>query len=508
MTLLRKPFHYLLSALVLVGALFSTVNPAQAMDSGTLSFAANKTTLSVGEQVTVTVNLAVAGTPGAGSIGLVVNYDFSKLTLVNANSTGSIFQIPQAEASADGQYSTSRYTQTNGGTTGGKVVDLVFQAKANGTASISFDGSSKVWETGVEKTLVKTATQAITIQSVVVDPSPTPTPTTTTDPVPTVNSFSVSPTKITQGGSATLSWDVSGASTVSINQGVGTVSAKSQGVVKPKVTTTYTLSATNSGGTTTRSITLSVVASTPTPKPTSTVTATPVPTASTDPNTLSLTQSSINFSSTTAVADGVDTITVTVNLIRENGSAASDIEPTISGLRDTGDAASPFVFDETAKTWTSFITSTEVGATTVTINAGGLDLASQELTFTEPSTSPEPVEPTDESGSSFWRLLLIGLGILILLLIILFLVWRRLHQDDEEEEFDDTDPNAPAFPGDDSAAEGDAADAGTPPLVVAAPVDDKEEEDDTAAFNANQALQRTPPAAPATPAADNDTIPL
>ncbi len=500
MTLLRNTFTYLLSTLVIAVGLVTTAAPARAMDSGTLSFSPNKTTLNVGEQVTVTVNLAVAGTPGAGSIKLVVNYDSAKLSLVNANSTGSIFQVPQAEASAPGQYSTSRYTQTNGGTTGGKVIDLTFQATATGAGVISFDNASKVWQTGIEKPLTKNATQTITINNGTVNP----------DPAPTINGFSVSPTKITQGGSATLAWDVANASSVTINQGIGSVATKSSGVVKPKVTTTYTLTATNSGGSSTRSVTISVVpASTPTPTPVATVKPTPVATSTTDPNTLSLSQSSINFSSTTAVADGVDTITVTVNLLRENGTPASDVEPSITGLRDIGDAASPFVYDDTTKAWTSFITSTEVGSTTVTISAGGLNLASQELTFTEPSATPEPVDTSSDSGSSFWRLLLIGLGLLILLLLILFFVWKRLHNDDDEEEYDETDPNAPAFPGDDSASEADAPADNTPPAVVVAPVEEeKKEEEQSASFDPNQTLQRTPTAAPAEQPQQDDTIPL
>jgi hypothetical protein len=514
-----KIFHKLVSSIITAGLMLATLltpfQGAHAMESGTLTFSTTKTSLQVGEQVTVSVNLAVAGTPGAGSIRLIVNYDSSKLSLVNAGSTGSVFQVVDAEASVAGQYSASRHNNS-GGTAGGKVVDLTFQATSAGTAAISFDAGSKVWEatTGDEKPVTKTATQSLTISNVTATPPP--------NPAPTVNSFAVSPTKINQGASATLSWDVSNASSVSINQGIGNVSAKSSGVVKPSVTTTYTLTATNSGGTTTRSATLTVVTPTATPKPatptpkptvapTTIATATATPTPAVDPNTLSLSQSSINFSSTTAVADGVDTITVTVNLKRENGTPASDIEPIISGLRDSGDAASPFVYSEADGVWTSFLTSTQVGSTTVTISAGGLNLASQEVTFTEPTSTPEPVTPTDSSGSSFWRLLLIGLGILILLLLILFFVWRRLHRDDEEEgdEYDESDPNAPAFPGDDSTTSEEAGEQGTQESAVApVPAPEEPKEEANAEFNADQTLQRTPDTAPAEQPQNNDTIPL
>ena len=65
---------------------------------------------------------------------------------------------------------------------------------------------------------------------------------------PIVNSFNASPGIISPGGSSTLSWDVSGATTVSINQQVGNVSLSGNRVVIPIQTTTYTLTATNAVG--------------------------------------------------------------------------------------------------------------------------------------------------------------------------------------------------------------------------------------------------------------------
>ena len=84
---------------------------------------------------------------------------------------------------------------------------------------------------------------------------------------PTVNSFAASPSAIVAGGSATLSWDVSGATTVEIDNGVGQVDAASgTKQVTPQATTTYTLTATNQAGETTASVTLTV--SSPIEKPT------------------------------------------------------------------------------------------------------------------------------------------------------------------------------------------------------------------------------------------------
>ena len=66
----------------------------------------------------------------------------------------------------------------------------------------------------------------------------------TAAPLPVVSSFTATPPSIVSGGSATLAWTVSGATSLSIDHGVGTVTGTSIAVT-PTVTTTYTLAATN-----------------------------------------------------------------------------------------------------------------------------------------------------------------------------------------------------------------------------------------------------------------------
>jgi hypothetical protein len=68
---------------------------------------------------------------------------------------------------------------------------------------------------------------------------------------PVVNSFNVNPGSIAPGSSSTLIWDVSGATTVSIDPEVGNVSLSGNRVILPAATTTYTLTATGAGGTVT-----------------------------------------------------------------------------------------------------------------------------------------------------------------------------------------------------------------------------------------------------------------
>jgi hypothetical protein len=76
---------------------------------------------------------------------------------------------------------------------------------------------------------------------------------------PTIVSFSASPSSITVGQSAMLSWSVTDATSLSIDQGVGAVTGSSV-TVNPAATTTYTLAATSVNGTTARSATVTVTA--------------------------------------------------------------------------------------------------------------------------------------------------------------------------------------------------------------------------------------------------------
>jgi uncharacterized protein (TIGR03437 family) len=62
-----------------------------------------------------------------------------------------------------------------------------------------------------------------------------------------VVTFGANPTSIVQGQSATLTWTVTGADAVSIDQGIGTVAASGNRAVTPAATVTYTLTATKAG---------------------------------------------------------------------------------------------------------------------------------------------------------------------------------------------------------------------------------------------------------------------
>jgi parallel beta-helix repeat protein len=76
---------------------------------------------------------------------------------------------------------------------------------------------------------------------------------------PVINFFSASPTTITAGDSSTLSWIVTDATSATIDLGVGSVASTTGTTsVSPAVTTTYTLTATNSAGSTNETVTITV----------------------------------------------------------------------------------------------------------------------------------------------------------------------------------------------------------------------------------------------------------
>jgi hypothetical protein len=75
---------------------------------------------------------------------------------------------------------------------------------------------------------------------------------------PIVAEFSVAPSAIDKGQMAVVRWSVTGASDISIDNGIGTVPPAGSRSVSPAATTTYTLRASGTGGTATASALVSV----------------------------------------------------------------------------------------------------------------------------------------------------------------------------------------------------------------------------------------------------------
>ncbi|MGA7707806.1 MAG: alkaline phosphatase family protein [Acidobacteriaceae bacterium] len=121
---------------------------------------------------------------------------------------------------------------------------------APGIGSVQASGSTTVTPSATTEYTLTATGNAGTATSVATVTVQTTTPTAT---------LSASPTSITGGNTSTLSWSTTNATTVSINQGIGIVSASGSTVVSPTSTTQYVLTATsNSGATATASSTVTV----------------------------------------------------------------------------------------------------------------------------------------------------------------------------------------------------------------------------------------------------------
>lgn len=125
---------------------------------------------------------------------------------------------------------------------------------------------------------------------------------------PVIHSFTASPSVISDAQSSTLSFSVTGATSLTINQGVGDVTGLTSVTVSPSTTTTYLLTATSAAGTGSSSaIVISSVTVTVVPAPVITnFTATPSTISSGQSSTLSW---SVSGATGVSIDHGVGTIT-------------------------------------------------------------------------------------------------------------------------------------------------------------------------------------------------------
>jgi hypothetical protein len=75
---------------------------------------------------------------------------------------------------------------------------------------------------------------------------------------PTINSFTATPASISQGQQTTISWNVSGASAVTIEPNIGAIGLTGELTLTPNATISYTLTANNAAGSSTSSTTINV----------------------------------------------------------------------------------------------------------------------------------------------------------------------------------------------------------------------------------------------------------
>ena len=131
--------------------------------------------------------------------------------------------------------------------------------------------------------------------------------------------LSAQPLSVPAGTSVTLTWTSTNATSVVIDNGVGTVAANGSTPVKPAATTTYTATATGGSASATSSVTVTVTTSTPPPAaPTIQLTATPTSIASGGSSTLTWTSTN---ATSVIIDNGIGTVAV-------NGSKS--VSPSVS----------------------------------------------------------------------------------------------------------------------------------------------------------------------------------
>ena len=145
------------------------------------------------------------------------------------------------------------------GSSGSSATLTWSSTRATSVVSTSNFSTSATGGTTTATNITSTRTFSITFGNSFAN-SAAATATFTVVPAPTISSFTASPSSIANGGSSTLSWTSSNATSASIDQGIGSVATSGSSVRSGlTVTTTFTLTVTNSVGvsvTATRTVTV------------------------------------------------------------------------------------------------------------------------------------------------------------------------------------------------------------------------------------------------------------
>ncbi len=360
------------------------VTTAAATKVDILFFLANPTQIQAGQSATLSWSVEDATSVMISGIGTVANTGSLPvsptstttytLTATNANSsqsatatvtvTGTTTQITYCYASPatiiSGESSTLFWQTVNATSVS---ISGVGTEGANGSVVVTPTTSTNYTFTAQGPNgISNTCTAGVTVQA---------------GNLPRIIQFSAAPMSITAGGSSTLFWVVENATSVSINNNVGSsLSLGGSQVVSPSATTTYTLTATNTAGSVTSSTTITV-----TPAPPSIVSFTATPNPSPSPGT------AVMLACTAANATSV-----TLNGTTTQGlSATATVTPqtttsyTCTAANATGQTAS--------QTLTVTVTGTSTGsnAPPVIVIAGGTSITAYTRTVTldaSASTSP------------------------------------------------------------------------------------------------------------------------
>ncbi len=223
-------------------------NSSASTGDAILSFTPSVTSVQINGTFTVNVNINTQGKQiSAAEVHITLPANIQGMSIA----VGSFLPVTLEAPTISGQsVSVTLGSQPMAPVTGtGTIAVLTLKGLSAGSATIQFDSTTKVAAIGETRNFIDAMNPTtITIAAV------------QTTPAPTINTFTASPDKITRGyEDATLSWNIAStttANTMSINQGVGNVSTLigTKKVAPTASTITYTLTAQNTGGTSSKQV--------------------------------------------------------------------------------------------------------------------------------------------------------------------------------------------------------------------------------------------------------------
>jgi len=247
------------------------------------SFDAGPSTIMSGQEVTlqwaVTGASSVSISPDIGTVfsngtRIVSPEKTTAYTLVASNMSGSVRKsititvtaalpsINSFSSNADsifaGQSATLSWSVA--GATSVSINPDVGPVSLNGTKNVSPGSTTKYLLTASNDAGNSTASALLTV---------------TPSKIPIITTFSAGPASINAGEPSTLTWDVIGAKSINISQGIGGVAAKGSTQVTPAATATYTLTADSDYGSATRPVTVTVDTTNATGRPGTAITKNP-----------------------------------------------------------------------------------------------------------------------------------------------------------------------------------------------------------------------------------------
>lgn len=248
----------------------------------------NKTTASIGDELTYTLKVKNIGTANCTGGGVrIADHLPSEVSFVRASTRGDVSLGYDASLPLNPAGTNSVYFNAHTLTPGESVeVDIVTKVKTRaqcGNFTFSNQGKVTAYELNNFGTWIFSNSVPVSVTNACETPAPTCT-------------LSANPNALTQGQSATLTWSTTNASSATL-QG-GSVAVSGSTTVTPSTSTTYTLVATGQGGTT-------VTCTAPI-----TVTAKPVPVCMLEASPSAITRggaSTLTWSTSNATAISIDT---------------------------------------------------------------------------------------------------------------------------------------------------------------------------------------------------------